>query len=203
MPRDSKGTRAPPTTALLAASGDATPSSTPVPKSSGCVEARFSSLYAMKDATAFPAPGTMPMMKPMIVPRSMAICVLRYSRRVGRVPENLRIATCSSASVSMVRKTSETANSPTRTGMRGIPSYRPLKKMYRLFPLTASTPIVVIKRPNSTAMKPRTHDFPARPATVVSPKTPSAKYSGGPNFRAIWANGMDTRMSPMVLAIPA
>jgi hypothetical protein len=42
MPSVSSGTSAPPVSALLAPSGAATPSGTPVPNFSGCLETAFS-----------------------------------------------------------------------------------------------------------------------------------------------------------------
>ena len=84
-----------------------------------------------------------------------------------------------------------------------MPSYRLLAKIYRLVPLTPSTPMVVMRSPNRTVMKPLIQDLPAKPATVVRPKIPRAKYSGGPNFSASWASGMETRISATVLRIPA
>src|SRR5579885_254485 len=52
-----------------------------------------------------------------------------------------------------------------------------------------STPMVAIQRPMSRLMNALTNDFPASAAIDVKPKKTAAKYSGGPNFRAISLNG--------------
>ena len=62
-----------PFTALLAASGAAIPSSSPSPKVSGCVDARFAAEYPTNAATTCPTQGTIPIPVPMPVERSIVL----------------------------------------------------------------------------------------------------------------------------------
>ena len=48
-------------------------------------------------------------------------------------------------------------------------------------------------------MHPLTQDFPARAATAVRPKRPSAKYSGDPKLKAMLASGTAVRIKAIVV----
>jgi hypothetical protein len=60
MPSDSSGIMLPPTAALLADSGPATPSIAPLPKREGSRATRRSTAYDMNAAVTGPPPGTSP-----------------------------------------------------------------------------------------------------------------------------------------------
>ena len=71
MPKVSMGIRLPPTTPLLAASAEHTPSMAPFPNSSGVFETRRASLRPIKAAMSAPAPGTTPTAVPISDERIM------------------------------------------------------------------------------------------------------------------------------------
>ncbi len=58
--------------ALLAVSGEATPSMAPFPNRDGSLARRFSTAYATNDAIVAPPPGRMPRRNPSTDPRPMA-----------------------------------------------------------------------------------------------------------------------------------
>ena len=83
MPRARVGTMLPPTAALLAASGPATPSMAPLPNSSLYFDQRLVSLYEMSAAVVAPSAGRMPMNIPISQEMLIALAHLRKSARLG------------------------------------------------------------------------------------------------------------------------
>jgi hypothetical protein len=65
IPSTSAGIHAPPTAALFALVGAITPSSHPVPNSSGFFDVRCATPYAANAAMSAPAPGSAPMNVPI------------------------------------------------------------------------------------------------------------------------------------------
>ena len=105
MPSVSSGTRVGPFTALLAASAAATPSSSPLPKRSGCLDAFFAAAQPVKAATTWPTPGIMPITVPIAVERTMVRKHRLRSASVRRSPSRTpaawrtsAVARCSMAS---------------------------------------------------------------------------------------------------------
>ncbi len=92
MPSDSSGIMLPPTAALLADSGPATPSIAPLPKRVGSRATRRSTAYDMKAAVTGPPPGTSPSRKPSPLPRRIGFHDARQSAAVGHSPR-MRSAT--------------------------------------------------------------------------------------------------------------
>src|SRR5438067_389500 len=72
MPRANNGMKPAIAVALLAASGDATPSIAPFPNFSLFRETHFSRSYAMYAVSAGSIPGSRPRKNPVIVPRRLA-----------------------------------------------------------------------------------------------------------------------------------
>ncbi len=76
MPSTSMGRMAPVPAALLAASGATTPSTTPVPKRSGCLEILRAKPYPMNEPGVAPAPGRIPTTKPSrLQPAASHLCL--------------------------------------------------------------------------------------------------------------------------------
>ena len=86
MPRVNKGIIPPDTAALLAASGPATPSIAPLPKRSGSLAIRRSSVYDTNEAVTGPPPGTSPRKNPKKLPRIMGFQEAFQSAKVGQRP---------------------------------------------------------------------------------------------------------------------
>src|ERR1041384_7738645 len=85
-PSVSNGPRTPAAAALLAASGPATPSIAPLPNSSGRFESFFSAPYDRNVDTSAPPAGTVPIGKPMNVPRSQGFQERDQNSRVFHLP---------------------------------------------------------------------------------------------------------------------
>ena len=92
MPSESSGIMLPPTAALFADSGPATPSIAPLPKRVGSRAMRRSTAYDMKAAVTGPPPGTSPSRKPSPLPRRIGFHDARQSAAVGHRPR-IRSAT--------------------------------------------------------------------------------------------------------------
>ena len=88
-PSASIGMSAPTEAALFADSGAATPSTAPLPKSSGCLDSCFCVLYAMMLAMVPPAPGRTPVIKPSGELRKMAPALRFQSSFVIQMRPNL------------------------------------------------------------------------------------------------------------------
>src|SRR5680860_422815 len=69
--------------ALLAASGEAIPSTAPFPKREGSRATLFSNAYAAKEAMVGPAPGNGPKKLPTPVPRRIGLQICLISSLVG------------------------------------------------------------------------------------------------------------------------
>src|SRR5687768_18425673 len=87
MPSASVGTMAPPTAALLAASGPATPSIAPLPNSVLLLDQRLVSTYAIIAAVVAPSAGRMPMKVPSTLEIEIAFMHFLTSSQLGSLTD--------------------------------------------------------------------------------------------------------------------
>ena len=101
-------------------------------------------------------------------------------------------------------KISETANKPTMATTKLMPPSRvTVSKVKRSSPVMPSVPMVARNNPKKQERNPFSMDPPERPETTLSPRTVSAKYSAGPNFRAKLAiKGVATIMNTTLKVPP-
>ncbi len=176
MPSPSSGTSAVPVTTLFAHSGAATPSTEPLPNSSGCFDQRFASLYERKAAIVPPAPGVTPSKVPIAAPIACGRKSRRHVRQSGSLRRAARASTFAHAGSIACTISSVTAKRPTITTIGRMPPRRSGEpKVNRATPETGSVPIVAIMKPMIPAISPFSSDLPDSPAMTLRPSTPSAK----------------------------
>ena len=105
---------------------------------------------------------------------------------------------------SRLSRISLTPNRPMATGTSATPSISSrVPNVKRGAPITGSIPTIAIRSPATPESSARTREPLASPVTSDRPSTISAKYSGGPNRRAIEVSGSASRTRPMVATVPA
>ncbi len=176
MPKLSKGTKAVAVTTLLADSGAATPSGEPLPNSSGCLDQRLASEYAMKAAMVPPAPGVTPSTVPMAAPIACGLKRRLVMAQLGNLSLVDALPPLAQAGSPICTSISVTANKPTMIRMGFTPSNKSSEpKVKRCTPETGSLPMKAIIKPMHAAIKPRINEPPDNPAMTESPKMPKEK----------------------------
>jgi len=100
-------------------------------------------------------------------------------------------------------KTSETAKRPMSTGIIEKPvRSRVTPKVKRSVPSVGFKPTIESRSPKKPDRKPLVSDAEETLAIIVSPKIMSAKYSGGPNLRAIFASWGERKIRQRVENMP-
>src|SRR6185312_9393526 len=194
IPSVSSGTSAPPVSELFAPSGAATPSTAPLPNSSGRRDTAFSTPYEMNEAMVEPAPGRTPIRNPSTEPctnakrqsfRSWSVgSRLRRPFGTGREPLSPR--------PSMHASTSPSANTPMATTTKSMPERSSsCPKVKREVVLKGSVPMPEIQSPTSIASSALSIERPASSTTIARPSAMSEKYSGALNASATLASGGD------------
>ena len=176
MPRLSSGTSAVAVTTLFAASGAAMPSGEPLPNSSGCLDQRFASEYAMNAAIVPPAPGVTPSTVPMTVPIICGLKMRFVMAQSGSFSFAFDLATLTHSGSPICTSISVTANKPTMTRIGFTPPSKSAEpKVKRGTPDIGSLPIQAIIKPISAAITPLISEPPDRPAITDKPRMPSEK----------------------------
>ena len=110
---------------MFPASGAATPLSSPLPKVSSLLEIFFSNVYATKDPSDAPAPGKTPDKKPKKVPLNNDGTIFNIVLSLGIIFPIIILFSLFNFSrlvFSINTNTSNTANKPTMTTKKSIPS---------------------------------------------------------------------------------
>src|SRR5660398_154140 len=190
------GMSEPPSLALLADSEAITPSISPVPKVSGCVELCMATVYETKFAAAPPTPGMIPTKVPIADPlkrprkwwkTSFIPCPTPF---VSSWPVTLAAATAVfPLTVRFI--ISASAKTPMTKGISCIPSHKyTVPKLYRISPVITLCPTKDNMIPNPPANRPFKM-FPWAATTMApSPNKMNINVSGAPNaVTAIRING--------------
>ena len=120
-PSDSSGMNDVCAAALLADSGAATPSMTPVPNFFGSFERFFSTEYDVKLASTCPPPGSTPRTEPSAVPRRTGIRMRRKSSLLSQRPSTFLVTIVAECRDSRLRMISARPNRPTASDTKSRP----------------------------------------------------------------------------------
>ena len=126
-----------------------------------------------------PAPGSTPMMMPMMFPRHIGHWYFLVSIHwPARMEPNFRFGSCGGSGVTMARITSDTAKTPTSAGIGSIPPSRSTSpKVKRGVPAGFSMPMQATSRPSSIEAIALIGEDRATSVAHISPRKASQKYS--------------------------
>src|SRR5256886_8664183 len=172
--------------ACAAVSGATTPSISPLPKRSGCLEARLANAYAMNDAGVAP-PGLNPIQKPMMQlrrnvrqyrPMVFQVSKTTFKFILVRAPSNLSPS-------STLTRISPIPKSPITATMKSNPDISGVSPNVILScPVTMSSPTAARMRPTTMEMNDLTGAPPPSPTKLENVRAWMAKNSGGPKCSA-------------------
>ena len=153
-----------------------------------------------------PAPGKMPMNVPRTEERMR---LARWARTFFVVSQRTPFvrwystASCPPIPFDTMFSTSGMQNSPIRMTIRSTPPCMAGDpKVNRTSPPIGAMPMVETRMPNAAPTTPLRKDPADRLEMMVNPKTPTQKYSAGPNRRAISARGGARKMRAITPKIP-
>ena len=126
-----------------------------------------------------PAPGSTPMMMPMMLPRHIGHWYFLVSIHwLARMQPNFRFGSLRRLRRTIARMTSDTAKTPTSAGIGSIPPSRSVRpKVKRGVPAGFSMPMQAISRPSSIEAMALIGEDRATRVAHISPRKASQKYS--------------------------
>ena len=157
----------------------------------------------MKEVTAGLQPGIKPARNPMTPERIVAAQVSLMSCQVGS--HSMRLASrMHLVSFSALTRISLMAKSPMMMGTKSMPAMSSMEpKVSRATPVRGSRPITAVSSPTRADSSPLPRSRPERLTTRLTPRKVRAKYSGGPNARAVRASTGAKKVSPITPMVPA